>query len=160
MALHANRLGVPEFLSLNQILVRRVHHLVANEARVFAAHGSDGSLACGSGCTKLMSSSTDRRSMRAIAVRDGDMPASDNRACVASRLRGLHRITLGKSKDSETAASIDVRDAALVAVLHGAELQRAEVVQLDVGDLAMESGALVMRWGPSHPARSHNNFSW
>lgn len=67
-------------------------------------------------------------------------PAPAGRALEREELRAL----FSSCTDGETAVSIDMRDAALLAVLYGAGLRRAEVVQLDVSDLAMESGALVV----------------
>jgi integrase/recombinase XerC len=67
-------------------------------------------------------------------------PAPAGRALEREELRSLFASCAG----GDTAASIDVRDAALLAVLYGAGLRRAEVVQLDVSDLAVESGALVV----------------
>src|SRR3984957_12152262 len=67
-------------------------------------------------------------------------PAPAGRALEREELRALFASCAGGDAD----AAIDVRDAALLAVLYGAGLRRAEVVQLDVSDLAMESGALIV----------------
>jgi integrase len=86
----------------------------------------------------LMDAESFRRASRIKTIRGKPAPAG--RALEREELRALFASCAG----AESAASIDVRDAALLAVLYGAGLRRAEVVQLDVSDLAMESGALVV----------------
>ena len=86
----------------------------------------------------LMDAESFQRASRIKTIRGKPAPAG--RALEREELRALFASCAG----GETAASIDVRDAALLAVLYGAGLRRAEVVQLDVNDLAMESGALVV----------------
>lgn len=86
----------------------------------------------------LMDAESFQRASRIKTIRGKPAPAG--RALEREELRALFASCVG----GDAAASIDVRDAALLAVLYGAGLRRAEVVQLDVGDLAMESGALVV----------------
>ena len=86
----------------------------------------------------LMDAESFQRASRIKTIRGKPAPAG--RALEREELRALFASCAG----GEAAASIDVRDAALLAVLYGAGLRRAEVVQLDVSDLAMESGALVV----------------
>lgn len=86
----------------------------------------------------LMDAESFQRASRIKTIRGKPAPAG--RALERDELRALFASCAG----SDNAAPIDVRDAALLAVLYGAGLRRAEVVQLDVSDLAMESGALVV----------------
>jgi integrase len=87
----------------------------------------------------LMDAESFQRASQVKTIRGKPAPAG--RALEREELRAL----FASCASGDGAASIDVRDAALLAVLYGAGLRRAEVVQLDVGDLAMESGALVVR---------------
>jgi integrase len=86
----------------------------------------------------LMDAESFQRASRIKTIRGKPAPAG--RALEREELRALFASCAG----SDAGAAIDVRDAALLAVLYGAGLRRAEVVQLDVSDLAMESGALVV----------------
>ncbi len=86
----------------------------------------------------LMDAESFQRASRIKTIRGKPAPAG--RALEREELRALFASCTG----GDNAAPIDVRDAALLAVLYGAGLRRAEVVQLDVSDLAMESGALVV----------------
>jgi integrase len=86
----------------------------------------------------LIDADTFQRASRIKTIRGKPAPAG--RALEGEELRALFASCAG----GDAAASIDVRDAALLAVLYGAGLRRAEVVQLDISDLAMESGALVV----------------
>ncbi len=85
----------------------------------------------------LMDAESFQRASRIAAIRGKPAPAG--RALEREELRSLFVSCAGGD-----AAAIDVRDAALLAVLYGAGLRRAEVVQLNVSDLAMESGALIV----------------
>jgi len=86
----------------------------------------------------LMDAESYQRASRIKTIKGKPAPAG--RALEREELRAL----FGSCAGGASAASIDVRDAALLAVLYGAGLRRAEVVQLDVSDLAMESGALIV----------------
>ncbi len=86
----------------------------------------------------LMDAESFQRASRIKTIRGKPAPAG--RALEREELRAL----FASCTRGEGATPIDVRDAALLAVLYGAGLRRAEVVQLDVSDLAMESGALVV----------------
>src|SRR5579863_473740 len=86
----------------------------------------------------LMDAESFQRASRIKTIRGRPEPAG--RALEREELRALFASCVG----GDACAAIDVRDAALLAVLYGAGLRRAEVVQLDVSDLAMESGALVV----------------
>ncbi len=86
----------------------------------------------------LMDAESFQRASRIKTIRGKPAPAG--RALEREELRALFASCAG----GDASASINVRDAALLAVLYGAGLRRAEVVQLDVSDLAMESGALVV----------------
>jgi integrase len=86
----------------------------------------------------LMDAESFQRASRIKTIRGKPAPAG--RALEREELRAL----FASCASGDGAAAIDVRDAALLAVLYGAGLRRAEVVQLDVSDLAMESGALVV----------------
>ena len=86
----------------------------------------------------LMDAESFQRALRIKTIRGKPAPAG--RALEREELRALFASCAG----GDRSPSIDVRDAALLAVLYGAGLRRAEVVQLDVSDLAMESGALVV----------------
>jgi integrase len=86
----------------------------------------------------LIDAESFQRASRIKTIRGKPAPAG--RALEREELRAL----FASCASDDGAAAIDVRDAALLAVLYGAGLRRAEVVQLDVSDLAMESGALVV----------------
>jgi integrase/recombinase XerC len=86
----------------------------------------------------LMDAESFQRASRIKTIRGKAAPAG--RALDREELRALFTSCAG----GDATAPIDVRDAALLAVLYGAGLRRAEAVQLDVGDLATESGALVV----------------
>ena len=86
----------------------------------------------------LMDAESFQRASRIKTIRGKPAPAG--RALEREELRALFASCAG----GDAAEAIDVRDAALLAVLYGAGLRRAEVVQLDVSDLAMESGALIV----------------
>jgi site-specific recombinase XerD len=62
----------------------------------------------------------------------------------------LHALFDACRRDKSAAG---IRDTALLAVLYGAGLRRAEVVELDVADYDRESGALTVRHGKGNKAR-------
>jgi integrase len=94
----------------------------------------------------------------------GEMPAEEYHKAVAIKAvkgeslpRGraikpgeLHSLFDVCRRDTSTAGT---RDAALFAVLYGAGLRRAELVELDVSDYDRETGALTVRHGKGNKAR-------
>lgn len=91
----------------------------------------------------LMPDADYHRAASIKAVKGETLPAG--RAATAGELRAL----FGALDDSPGAT----RDAALLAVLYGAGLRRAEVVELDLSDYEPESGALKVRHGKGNKAR-------
>jgi site-specific recombinase XerD len=69
------------------------------------------------------------------------------RAIAAGELRAL------MATCNDAARLIDVRDAAMLGVLYGAGIRRAELVALDVTDYDPETGAVTVRSGKGNKAR-------
>jgi site-specific recombinase XerD len=90
---------------------------------------------------------TDRyqRAIAFRAVRGQTLPRG--RSISQGELRALFSVCM---KDRTPLGS---RDAALLAVLYGSGLRRAEAVALDVGDYDRESGSLTVRAGKGNKAR-------
>jgi len=80
------------------------------------------------------------------AVRGSTLPRG--RALTAGELRALFAAVAEDARPATRA-----RDAALLAVLYGAGVRRAEAVALDVADYDPESGALTIRRGKGNKAR-------
>jgi len=80
------------------------------------------------------------------AVRGTTLPRG--RALTPGELRALFAAVAEDARPATRA-----RDAALLAVLYGAGVRRAEAVALDVGDYDPESGALMIRRGKGNKAR-------
>src|SRR5213593_4730577 len=80
------------------------------------------------------------------AVRGSTLPRG--RALSAGELRALFAAVTDHARPATRA-----RDAALLAVLYGAGVRRAEAVALDVADYDAETGALTIRRGKGNKAR-------
>ena len=93
----------------------------------------------------LLSAEELQRAIRVKAVRGSRLPAG--RALTAGEIRTLFRVC------AEDRRPAGVRDAALLAVLYGAGVRRAEAVQLDLGDFDAESGAVRVRSGKGNKER-------
>jgi site-specific recombinase XerD len=87
----------------------------------------------------LTTSEDYRRAADLEAVKGESLPPG--RALTAGELKAL----LGTCSTDETAAG--ARDAALIALLYGGGLRRSEAVALDVSDLTVATGMLVVRHG-------------
>ena len=81
------------------------------------------------------------------AVRGSTLPRG--RALTAGELRALFSAVAEDARPATRA-----RDAALLAVLYGAGVRRAEAVGLDVADFDPETGALTIRRGKGNKART------
>jgi integrase len=93
----------------------------------------------------LTTSEDYRRAADLEAVQGESLPSG--RALTAGELKAL----LGACSADETAAG--ARDAALLALLYGAGLRRSEAVALDVSDLTVATGMLVVRHGKGNRDR-------
>lgn len=95
---------------------------------------------------ELLDAETLRRTLDVAPVRGTAAPAG--RALLAGELRALFAVCA----DDPTPAGR--RDAALLAVLYGGGLRRAEAVGLALGDYTPETGALLVRVGKGRRART------
>ena len=93
----------------------------------------------------LLSAEEKARAVSLPSVRGERLPAG--RAVVVGELRALLRAC---AQDAGPAAR---RDAALVGVLYGSGLRRAEASALDLADLDLEGGSLAVRHGKGNKAR-------
>jgi integrase len=93
----------------------------------------------------LMSAEDHARATDLPGIKSSTLPRG--RALSAGELRALFRVI----REDETAAG--ARDAALLAVLYGAGLRRAEAVALDVKDYDVEAGSLTVRAGKGRKDR-------
>jgi integrase len=85
-----------------------------------------------------------QRAVDLPSVRGGTLPRG--RALTAGELRALFAVCTDGSLSG-------VRDAAMLAVLYGGGLRRAEIVSLDMSDYHAETGALTVRHGKGGRAR-------
>ncbi len=92
----------------------------------------------------LMPDADYHRAISIKAVKGETLPAG--RAATSGELRALFGVL-----DQTTPGGM--RDAALLAVAYGAGLRRAEIVELDLSDYDVESGALKVRHGKGNKAR-------
>ncbi len=92
----------------------------------------------------LMEAADYQRAVDLPGVRNGTLPRG--RALTPGELRALFTTCADGSPAG-------VRDAALLAVLYGGGLRRAEVVSLDMSDYLPASGALTIRHGKGEKAR-------
>ncbi|MDQ6905382.1 MAG: tyrosine-type recombinase/integrase, partial [Chloroflexota bacterium] len=92
----------------------------------------------------LMEAADFQRAIDLTSVRGGTLPRG--RALTPGELRALFAVCADGSPAG-------VRDAALLAVLYGCGLRRAEVVSLDMSDYLPETGALTVRHGKGDKAR-------
>lgn len=88
-----------------------------------------------------------------VHARTTDLPSVKGHSSPRGRaLKTGELVALFDACDATTAQG--ARDAALLAVLYGAGLRRAEVVALDVADFDLESGELRIRRGKGRKART------
>lgn len=94
----------------------------------------------------------------------GYMTDAEFRACMRVRLIGGEQLLAGRAaRPAEIAALLDacmrdpspagVRDATIIAVLHGTGMRRAELAALEVGDYRPDSGELEVRRGKGRRQR-------
>jgi len=93
----------------------------------------------------LMAAEAYQRAIHVRPVRGTRLPAG--RALTAGEIRTLFRAC------AEDRRPAGVRDAALLAVLYGAGVRRAEAVQLDLADFDAESGSVRVRSGKGNRQR-------
>jgi len=92
----------------------------------------------------LMDGADYQRAVDLPSVRGGTLPRG--RALTPGELRALFAVCAD-------GAPAGMRDAAILAVLYGGGLRRAEVVSLDMSDYHAETGALTVRHGKGDKAR-------
>jgi site-specific recombinase XerD len=93
----------------------------------------------------MLSAEEFQRAIRVKAVKGTRLPAG--RALTAGEIRTLFRTC------AEDPRPAGVRDAALLAVLYGAGVRRAEVVKLDAADFGADSGEVRVRSGKDNKDR-------
>jgi site-specific recombinase XerD len=93
----------------------------------------------------LMPAEAYQRAIHVKPVRGSRLPAG--RALTAGEIRTLFRAC------AEDRRPAGIRDAALLAVLYGAGVRRAEAVQLDLADFDTDSGAVRVRSGKGNRQR-------
>ncbi|HEV2146537.1 MAG TPA: tyrosine-type recombinase/integrase [Longimicrobiaceae bacterium] len=94
---------------------------------------------------ELVSAEDFHRAVSIRAVKGSRLPAG--RALTAGEIRALFTTC------AEDPRPAGVRDAAMLAVLYGAGVRRAELVQMDVSDYEMETGAVRVRSGKGNKDR-------
>jgi integrase len=92
-----------------------------------------------------------QRALSTRSVRGETLPRG--RAVSQGELRALFAVCLGDRDKKGRLTLRGARDAALLALLYGSGLRRAEAASLDVGDYDPESGAITVRAGKGRKDR-------